>query len=80
MKDEAAKSAPSTSYLPKEKDKDKTSAPSDKKPSPSSSSQPNSSHSNSHLSNLSKPLSSASGFKKDITDKLGKDGKLWTDE
>ena len=47
MKDEVAKSAPSTSYLPKERDKDKTLATLDKKPSPSSSSQPNSSHSNS---------------------------------
>ena len=78
MKDEAAKSAPSTSYLPKEKDRDKTSATSDKKPFPSSSSQPNSSCSDSRPNNPSKP--SASGFKKDITDKLGKDGKLWTDE
>ena len=75
MKDKAAKSVPPTSSI--SQDKEKSLAPSDKKPFHSSSAQ-----SSSHLNNLSSmPKSgSSSMFKKDLTDKLGKDGRLHMDK
>ena len=75
MKDEAAKSAPPMTST--SRDKEKSSAPSDKKSFHSSSAQPSSRPNNSS----SAPKSgSSSTFKKDLTDKLGKDGRLCMDK
>ena len=75
MKDEAAKSAPPMSST--SRDKEKSLAPSDKKSFHSSSAQPSSRPNNSS----SAPKSgSSSMFKKDLTDKLSKDGRLHMDE
>ena len=74
MKDKAAKSAPPTSSTSRD---NKSSAPLDKKSFHSSSAQPSS-----HPNNLSSaPKSgSSSTFKKGLTDKLSKDGRLCMDE
>ena len=77
MKDEAAKSTPPTSSA----SKDKSSAHSDKKPFHSSSGQSSSrSDSRPNASSSSSKSGSSTTFKKDLSDKLGKDGKLRTDE
>ena len=75
MKDKAAKSVPPTSST--SCDKEKSSAPLDKKPF-----HPSSAQSSSCLNNLSSApkSSSSSTFKKDLTDKLSKDGRLHMDE